>query len=461
MPAADPWPASPWPGITEIAREAARLASAASWPRTDLVSLTGDTRFADPTTVAVVAGQQPAVGLGPLYTLIKAAQAVTLASQLTAAGTPAVPVFWCASEDHDLGEAGHADLILRSGEQRRFQHALGGGKASLRFRRANDWWVGLLAHADQHLGPGVGRDWWLAHAPTADEGMGAWTCRVLAALFADSGLVCLEAHRLRPLWTATVAAALARWPVAELAERRAALLADGADDAFGELADPPLFADRVTGRTPLDRAAALRLLAEDPASLSPGAALRPVLQQAALPCALFIAGPGEMAYHRFIAPLYAALGVARPRLVPRCSMTLVQSWVARGFHRWGRSPGDDPAPPPEPEADRDHLAALDVAITGLHAHDEDTQRRLAGGARRLRREADRLRASLARGRRHAAELPAWGALQEQLRPGGRPQDRVLSCFQAVWEIGPQAAVAPLSGTAITSAPGEHRFVEFE
>ena len=289
--------------------------------------------------------------------------------------------------------------------------------------------------------------------------MGAWTCRVLAALFAGSGLVCIEAHRLRPLWTATVAAALARWPVAELAERQTALLADGGGDAFGELADPPLFADLAAGRTTLDRAAALRLLADDPASLSPGAALRPVLQQAALPCALFVAGPGELTYHRFIAPLYAALGVTRPRLVPRCSLSLVQSWVARGFTRWGRAPGQID-PPPLMSADGNLLTALDAAIAGLRADDADLNRRLTGGARRLQGEANRLRVSLARGRRHAAELPAWGALREQLRPGGRPQDRVFSSFQAVWELGPRVAIEVLDAAGLCP-PGEHRFVEFE
>lgn len=454
MPATDLWPAVFWPGIADVARDAAQLAVAGTWQRAELVRLTGDARLGDPASVAVVAGQQPAVGVGPLYTLIKAAQAVVLAQQLTAVGTPAVPIFWCASEDHDLGEAGHADLILRSGEQQRFQHALGGGKASLRFRPAHLWWNGLLAHADQYLGPGIGRDWWLDHAPHPDDGLGAWTCRVLAALFPS--LVCVEAHQLRPLWSSTIAAALERWPVTELNEHRATLLTAGADDAFGTLDDPPLFADRMDGRVALDRATAQRLLADDPTCLSPGAALRPILQQAALPCALFIAGPGELAYHRFIAPLYAALGVARPRLVPRCSMTVVQPWVKRGFDRWGRAPGDS-APPPAPRPDRDHLAALDAAIAGLHADDADLSRRLAGGARRLQRDADRLRASLARGRRHAAELPAWGALQEQLRPGGRPQDRVLSCFQAIWECGPHLA-KNLAEAAHASSPGEQRFV---
>ncbi len=455
----DPWPMVPWPDIAIVAKEAAAFARLGAWPRAELVALTGDARFADPATVAVVAGQQPAVGIGPLYTLIKAAQAIALAQQLIAAGTPAVPVFWCASEDHDLGEAGHADFILRNGEQRRFQHALGGGMASLRFRRASDWWSSLIAHADRHLGPGIGRDWWLVHAPVADEGMGAWTCRVLAALFTGTGLVCIEAHRLRPLWTSTVTAALNLWPMKALAEQRTTLCAGGADDAFGELSDPPLFADRADGRVALDRAAAQQLLTEDPASMSPGAALRPVLQQAALPCALFVAGPGELAYHHFIAPLYAALAVSRPRLVPRCSLSLVPSWVARGFTRWGRAPGQID-PPPLMTADDNLLTALEAAIAGLHADDEDLNRRLAGGARRLQREANRLRVSLARGRRRAADLPAWGALREQLRPGGRPQDRVLSSFQAVWELGPRV-VTGLVGTAGPCLPGEHRFVEFK
>ena len=57
-------------------------------------------------------------------------------------------------------------------------------------------------------------------------------------------------------------------------------------------------------------------------------------------------------------------------------------------------------------------------------------------------------------------MPAWGALQEQLRPGGRPQDRVLSCFQAIWECGPHLAKA-LAEAAYASAPGEQRFVQIE
>lgn len=60
--------------------------------------------LAQPTTVAVLTGQQVGLYGGPAYTIYKALTAVRLARQLTEKGTPAVPVFWVATEDHDLAE---------------------------------------------------------------------------------------------------------------------------------------------------------------------------------------------------------------------------------------------------------------------------------------------------------------------------------------------------------------------
>jgi hypothetical protein len=41
------------------------------------------------------------------YTIYKALTAAKLAAKLTAQGTPAVPVFWLATEDHDFPEVNH------------------------------------------------------------------------------------------------------------------------------------------------------------------------------------------------------------------------------------------------------------------------------------------------------------------------------------------------------------------
>src|SRR6266536_1806940 len=54
--------------------------------------------------VAVLAGHQIGLFTGPLYTLVKAFDAIVLARELTKRGLPAVPVFWALTDDHDLEE---------------------------------------------------------------------------------------------------------------------------------------------------------------------------------------------------------------------------------------------------------------------------------------------------------------------------------------------------------------------
>src|SRR5713226_3636604 len=53
---------------------------------------------------AIVTGQQVGLFTGPSYSIYKALAALRLAAQMTARGTATVPVFWLATEDHDLAE---------------------------------------------------------------------------------------------------------------------------------------------------------------------------------------------------------------------------------------------------------------------------------------------------------------------------------------------------------------------
>src|SRR5277367_5254691 len=54
--------------------------------------------------VAVVSGQQVGLFGGPAYSIYKALMAVQIAAELTREGIDAVPVFWMATEEHDLDE---------------------------------------------------------------------------------------------------------------------------------------------------------------------------------------------------------------------------------------------------------------------------------------------------------------------------------------------------------------------
>ena len=65
--------------------------------------------------LAAVTGQQVGLFGGPLFSIFKALTAVKLAEQATAAGVDCVPIFWLATEDHDLAEVNHVSLVSEAG----------------------------------------------------------------------------------------------------------------------------------------------------------------------------------------------------------------------------------------------------------------------------------------------------------------------------------------------------------
>ena len=70
--------------------------------------------------LAVVSGQQVGLFGGPAYATYKALTAIQIAEELTSGGIEAVPVFWMATEDHDLEEVRHTSWF-ENGKVIRFE----------------------------------------------------------------------------------------------------------------------------------------------------------------------------------------------------------------------------------------------------------------------------------------------------------------------------------------------------
>jgi bacillithiol biosynthesis cysteine-adding enzyme BshC len=313
---------------------------------------------------AVVTGQQVALFGGPLLTLLKAATAVRKAQDATAAsGREHVPVFWLASEDHDLAEVDQVALLSKS----EVDTVRLGLKAARPLpvgsmpvdgdhddgRRALE---AVLERASELLGWAPVCDLLRAcYAPGATLA-GAFG-KLLTRVFAAQGLVVMDAasREFHALGASVLRAAIERADELEEALLRRSeelvdagyhaqvLVARGHSllfllDASGEgQAGARLPLRRTveggwkTGARSLSTADLLEILEREPERLSPNALLRPVFQDAILPTAAYVGGPAEIAYFAQCEVLYEKiLGRVTP-VLPRLSATLIEPAIAQAM----------------------------------------------------------------------------------------------------------------------------------
>jgi len=301
--------------------------------------------------VAIVTGQQVGIFSGPAYSFYKAITAVSWANEMSRRGIEAVPVFWLATEDHDLAEINHVFLNTREGLERLELPILASdagshvGEVSLG-RAVQD----LVEKAAVTLeGPSaheIARALRESYAP--DETYGSAFGKLMARLTAGRGVIFIDPldarlHRL--------AAPVYRRALDEAEPLRDALLARSKDlETSGFHAQVKvsgvstlLFYDVNGQRTPLRShnggfsagdasftADELRAAIEKtPEAFGPNALLRPVIQDSLLPTAAYIGGPAEIAYLAQSQVVYKTLLGRMPAILPRESFTLIEPLVAR------------------------------------------------------------------------------------------------------------------------------------
>ena len=347
------------PGIPDLAA-AVRAAAARDMPRGALAdalaarmtalgappeALASVERLRTAGTVAVVAGQQPVLFGGPHLVVSKALAAVALARRIEASGTPAVPLFWIASEDHDHAEVDHVHVPGPNGESERLSVELPGDRRMLSAVPLPAGVDAARARLGALLPEGPGRDAALAAADwTAGEPVGDAFARTMLRLLGRFGIAVVEPHVVRPF-----ASAVARHEIEEPGDLAAAVTeaADGfAAKGFArplELRRPELIflvenharivltrisGGFVVGDQAHTESSLLQRLEGDPAAFSWNVAARVLAQDMALPVAAQICGPSELSYAAVLGPAHARLGIPAPALVARPGVTFVASRTA-------------------------------------------------------------------------------------------------------------------------------------
>ena len=315
--------------------------------------------------LAAVTGQQVGLFGGPLFSIFKALTAVKLAEQATAAGVDCVPVFWLATEDHDLAEVNHVALLSENGLPERFAVE----SRAFESNAVGDAPVGTVKFGPE-IEPVVERaatllgdsnsdvTTWLREAYRPGETLGSAFGLLFARLFADWGVILLDPadkdfHTLaKPLFRAVIERAsdldealLARGKALEAAGyhqqvkvtsattllfevkngartvvRRRNNGGNGGEFAVGE--------ERISYRELRDQ------IEEAPEKFSPNVLFRPVVQDYLLPTLVYTGGAAEVAYFAQAAVVYEKLLGRVTPILPRFSATLVEAKPQRILTRY-------------------------------------------------------------------------------------------------------------------------------
>ncbi len=403
--------------------------------------------LSDPRAAVAVGGQGPGLLGGPAMAVYKGLSSALLCRRLARIDPTRkwIPVFWNASQDHDVGEHDAAHL------------AVGGEVSTLRAGIPSDGRP-LEEVVPEALAPKV-LDAFLALLPNDEarararaagvpgpsDTWGEWTSRVLTRLLGRFGLVVVEPR----IWDASARPLLARAVerAAEFEGRVAAqsqaIRTAGYEPAVAA-APCRVFGAGASGRRRLAPGEAL------PDRVSPDVLLRPVVQGALLPVAGQVSGPSEIAYGVQALPLFEAFGVAPPALVPRMSLTLVDGRMERVMRQFRLTAQGcvaasadvasiarafvDPSLAADIETARE---AVDGGIGRIEERalevDPGLERPFRKGRARIEREMERLgeRAAEASLRERGYDPGQLRFLFSMFRPGGESQERVLN-YLALW-----------------------------
>jgi bacillithiol biosynthesis cysteine-adding enzyme BshC len=441
---------------------------------------------------AVVTGQQVGLFGGPTFCILKALTAVLLAEK---AG--AVPMFWLATEDHDLEEINTVNLAAGDHLQKftvNVPHVEGAPVGNIAF-------TDEITAATQQVEALFGKSEiseLLAASYRNGETFGTAFARFYTKVFSDMGVVFLnpldtELHRIaQPVFRAALEKA---------EEINQALVARNHElEAAGYHAQVKVTPSHTLcfyfengARTPVRhqdgdffignrKLAAAELLSEAercPEEFSANVLLRPLMQDYLLPTLCYIGGPAEVAYFAQIEVVYRKLADRVTPAVPRLFATLIEPRIAKLMDRYQLSLPDFFNTPektrelvgsralPDSILKSFDLAAehVEKALTLIQGPLEKLDKTLidaaenAGSKMRYQLQGIRDKAARAEARKNTEVLRHADELITALYPNKELQEREIGAVYFLLKYG--KGVLDQIKTAVSTGCGEHQVVKIQ
>jgi bacillithiol biosynthesis cysteine-adding enzyme BshC len=407
--------------------------------------------------VGVGAGHQVGLFTGPLFTFVKALDAIRVARELTRRGVPAVPVFWALTDDHDLQEVARTakpgpegpQVLVLDGADRQNRHPVG----RLRISEA------ICGIVDAFRPD--------AQTEEAAKTLEAFASRSAPGTFYGDAFIetLLDLVDPDPFLVLDPLGAELRSPTVELfleaARRKVALreTLEATEEKLRRAGKPvpvPLpdgfsffTIDSDERRRIEDLPAAIARVEAGVAWPSADVLTRPVLKSYVFPMAASVLGAAEIAYHAQSLPLFPLLGITAPVLISRTHVVL-RGPVERRLSAQLNLPEEDLLSPPAdmpssrvPEADElARLAkSMESRLASLGPPLEELDASLAGALETARKKIAYQFEHLADRARRAAERKEGVAANRRLRlerallPGGVPAERIYPPLTAMMAWG--------------------------
>lgn len=437
----------------------------------------------DKSTV-VIGGQQAGLLTGPLYTIHKVISILKLAEQQERnLGTPVIPVFWIAGEDHDFLEINH--VYAEAGRKMKkvnFPEQKGLKKMASDIVYNKEEMQKWLETIFMHLGERKYTKEMFAsvlEASNRSETITDFFTTIIMSLFKDYGLLVIDAadRHLRnlekPVFSKVIdQASLITEKVLtqqklihhygftrmlDIHPQSANLFLYEGNERL--LLDYDSKSDRFKVEKTdwqMDRLDLSEKLKETPEIFSNNVVTRPLMQESLFPSLAFIAGPGEIAYWGELKQAFELWDMKMPPLVPRINITFIEPNIERDLDDLQLTIEDVLKNGVEKQqktyldsvTDRDLEMMLDdmnkfleERYQSIFERLEHTERGLLPLAHKnlafhtkqiefLKKKADWYVKE-----RYESELEKYDRVERSLRPNGSPQERIWNIFYYLNERG--------------------------
>lgn len=408
-------------------------------------------------TFTVTTGHQLSLLTGPLYFILKIQHVIELAKRLNQKGEKkVVPVFWMATEDHDLEEIQSIHLFNKQITwEREAQGAVG--------RMSTEKLDEFKSEIQQFFGNHEGSEVWQALDAYQGKNLSEATFNLVNHLFGKEGLVILDADNpelkkaLRPVLERELNEHASQKAVQERTEELEKAGYHGQAHAreinffylgenYRERLKEEGDAIVIDQKGQYSKEEVMQLFDENPASFSPNVILRPMYQEMILPNICYVGGGGEIAYWLQLKGVFDVNNVLFPLIQMRNSLAILDDTTKKKMELANWDLKDLFSDVDQAKKDFVMKQSSDLDISPVRLKQEEIAFEIMeaitkvdaalhdfGKAEiaRISKQIDTLEQKLIRAEKgkHEKVLKAMDQVKDRLFPGGTMMERKVNFFQ--------------------------------